>query len=57
MKRIYDEGCFRIVDEYIDEYIDEYGDEYTWPAFEKRVIGFGDGWDDTYSHLEYENGR
>lgn len=53
MKRIYDDGCFRIV----DEYIDEYGDEYTWPAFEKRVIGFGDGWDDTYSHLEYENGR
>ena len=49
MKRIYDDGCFRIVD--------EYGDECTWPAFEKRGIGFGDGWDDTYSHLEYENGR
>lgn len=49
MKRVYDDGGFRIVD--------EYGDEYDWPAFEKRVIDFGDGWDDAYSHLEYENGR
>lgn len=49
IKRIYEYGGFRIVD--------EYGDEYDWPEFEKRVIDFGYGWDDSYSHLEYENGR
>ena len=30
MKRIYDDGCFRIVD--------EYGDEYTWLAFENESL-------------------
>lgn len=34
LKEIYDRGDIRIYD--------EYGTEYDWPAFEKRVINFGD---------------
>lgn len=49
IKRIYEDGGFRIVD--------EYGGEYDWPSFEERVVDFGDCCDDAYSHLEHEDGR
>lgn len=49
MKRVYEGGGFSIVD--------EYGETYDWEAFQKRVVEFGDGWDEAYSHLEYEDGR
>jgi len=46
IKRIYEDGGFKIVD--------AYGKEYDWQAFEKRVVDFGHVWEGAHSHLEYE---
>ena len=45
IKKFYDTGNFKI--------IDEYGDVYTWPEFTERVLKWGEHRDDAIRHTDY----